>query len=381
MADPLNAFTLPELRRRASMKWRHYPPDVLPAWVAEMDVAIAEPIARAVREAISLGDTGYPQESTYVRAMVEFAAARWAWSIDPGQVALVPDVMRGIVEVLKLLTGDGDAVVVNSPVYPPFYSFVRHLNRRIVEAPLTAGHRIDPDGLAVAFAAATAGRRRAVYLLCSPHNPTGTVHRRDELIAINELALRYGVRVVVDEIHAPIVFPGATHLPYLTLPGTERAFAVFSASKAWNLAGLKAGVAIAGPAALEELARMPEEVRHGASHLGVLAHASALTEGAEWLDAVLAGLENNRRLLAELLAERLPAIGYLVPEGTYLAWLDCRKLNLSEDPAEVFLARGRLAVNSGSVFGTGGAGHVRLNFATSPELVTEAVRRMADALR
>jgi cystathionine beta-lyase len=153
-----------------------------------------------------------------------------------------------------------------------------------------------------------------------------------------------------------------------------------SASKAWNLAGLKAALAIAGPAAAADLARLPEEVSHGPSHLGVIAHTAALTDGTAWLDALLTGLDDNRRLLAALLGEHLPDITHRPGEATYLAWLDCRALGLGDDPAEVFLERGRVALNSGIPFGTGGAGHVRLNLATSPEVITEGVRRMVAAL-
>jgi cystathionine beta-lyase len=381
MANPLRALSLDDLRRRTSMKWRRFPPDVLPVWVAEMDVPLAEPVARALTDAVAIGDTGYPAGTVYAEALAGFARERWDWTVDIGHTAIVPDVMLGIVEVLKLITGTGDAVVVNSPVYPPFYHFVGHLDRRVIEAPLTAEHRIDVDTLGAAFRQATAGGRAAAFLLCSPHNPTGTVHSREELAAVTELAARHRVRVVVDEIHAPIVYPGATHLPYLSLPGTDDAFTVLSASKAWNLAGLKAAVAVAGPAAAEDLARMPEEVSHGPSHVGIIAHCAGLRHGGDWLDGLLAGLDDNRRLLGELLADRLPAVGYRPPQGTYLAWLDCRALELPADPATVFLERGRVALSSGADFGTGGAGHVRLNLATSPELLTEAVARMASALR
>jgi cystathionine beta-lyase len=380
MTNPLRVLTLAELRRRTSVKWRRFPPDVLPVWVAEMDVPLAEPVARAVSDAIALGDTGYPAGTGYAEALAGFAAARWGWTPDVEHMAIVPDVMLGVVEMLKLVTGPGDAVVVNPPVYPPFYQFVEHLDRRVVEAPLTADHRIDPAALEAAFRTATATGRPAAYLLCSPHNPTGTLHTRDELTTVIELAARHRVRVVVDEIHAPIVYPGERFLPYLSLPGAEDALALHSASKAWNLAGLKAALAIAGPTAAKDLARMPEEVGHGPSHVGILAHTAALAEGGEWLDGLLAGLDDNRRLLADLLAEHLPAVGYRQPQATYLAWLDCRPLRLPDDPAAVFLDRGRVALSAGPDFGTGGAGHVRLNLATSPELLTEAVRRMASAV-
>jgi cystathionine beta-lyase len=380
MANPLQALSLDQLRRRTSAKWRRFAPDVLPAWVAEMDVPVAPPVARAIADAVAIGDTGYPWGTIYAEALAEFAAARWGWTFDINNTAIVPDVMLGIVEVLKLVTGNRDAVVVNSPVYTPFYQFVEHMDRRVIEAPLTREHRIDLAVLDAAFGRATAGGRPAAYLLCSPHNPTGTLHTRAELSAVAELAARHGVRVLSDEIHAPIVHPGTIHLPYLSLPGTENGFALLSASKAWNLAGLKAAVAVAGPAAAADLARMPEEVSHGPSHLGIIAHSSALRHGGAWLDSLLDGLDANRRLLSDLVAEHLPSVRYRPPHGTYLAWLDCRGLGLRQDPAQVFLDRGRVAVISGPSFGTGGAGHVRLNFATSPELLTEAVRRMASAL-
>lgn len=379
MTNLLDQLSEGQLRRRTSVKWNEFGPDVLPLWVAEMDVPLAEPVVRAVSEAVTLGDTGYPSGTGYAEALRDFAAERWGWRPATERTALVPDVMLGIVEVLKLITAVGDAVVVNSPVYPPFYAFVEHLGRRVVEAPLGTDHRIDPDRLREVFTAATAGGRRAAFLLCSPHNPTGTVHTRAELEAVAQLAGRYGVRVVVDEIHAPLVLPPATFVPYLSMPSAADAFAVTSASKAWNLAGLKAGLAVAGQAAAADLARMPEVVGHGASHLGVIAHTAALRHGGEWLDALLGALIEQRSLLGRLLAENLPEIGFEPPAGTYLAWLDCRRLGWGDDPAAVLLQRARVALMSGPTFGTGGAGHVRLNFATSRHLLTEAVRRMGDA--
>ncbi|MFC8093319.1 MalY/PatB family protein [Streptomyces sp. NPDC057301] len=378
--NPLRVLTLDRLRSRTSMKWRAYPEDVLPLWVAEMDVPLAEPIVRALTDALELGDTGYPAGTGYAEALAGFAEKRWGWEVAVERTAIVPDVMLGVVEMLKLVTGPGDPVVVNSPVYPPFYVFVEHMDREVVEAPLGADLRIDLDTLDETFRRATTGGRRAAFLLCSPHNPTGTVHTADELAAVAALSDRHGVRVVADEIHAPVTAGGVDFVPYLRVPGTENGLSLMSASKAWNLAGLKAALAIAGPAAAADLDRMPEEVSHGPSHLGIIAHSAALRDGTAWLDALLTGLDDNRRLLADLLAEHLPAITHRPGDATYLAWLDCRALGLGDDPADVFLRRGRVALNSGIPFGTGGAGHVRLNLATSPELITEGVRRMAAAL-
>ncbi|MEJ3746000.1 aminotransferase class I/II-fold pyridoxal phosphate-dependent enzyme [Actinomycetes bacterium KLBMP 9797] len=376
--NPLRQLTLDQLRRRTSVKWRLHPEDVLPLFVAEMDVPLAEPVVRAVTDALALGDTGYTTGTGYAEALAAFAHARWGWDgLAVERTALVPDVMLGVVEVLKLVTGPGDAVVINPPVYPPFYTFLTHADRRVVEAPLGPDLRLDLDALAAAFTGATAGGRRAAYLLCSPHNPTGTVHTVDELAALAALADRHGVRVVADEIHAPVVSPAVPFVPFLSVPGAAAGLSLMSASKGWNLAGLKAALAVAGPAAADDLARLPDEVSDGVSHVGVQAHVAALRDGGPWLDALLAGLDENRRLLAELLATRLPAIGYRPAPGTYLSWLDCRALGLGDDPAAAFLARGRVALYRGPDFGTGGAGHVRLNLGTSPEIITEAVRRMA----
>jgi cystathionine beta-lyase len=392
--NPLEELTLQQLRLRTSMKWRAHPVDVLPLWVAEMDVKLAPTVADALRTAIDNGDTGYPSGTAFAEAVSEFASQRWQWhELEVSRTAIVPDVMLGIVETLRLVTDRGDAVVVNPPVYAPFYAFVSHDGRRVIEAPLDADGRIDLDALEEAFARACASGGKVAYLLCNPHNPTGSVHTFDELRGVAERARRFGVRVVSDEIHAPVILAGARFIPYLSVPGAENAFALISASKAWNLSGLKAALAIAGPEAAADLRRMPEEVSHGPSHLGIIAHAEAFRTGGDWLDALLLGLDENRTLLGDLITEHLPRVKCLRPQGTYLAWLDCQQLSFDEEaadglavvadlsgPARWFLDHAGVALSSGHVFGTGGAGHVRLNFATSRAILTEAVSRMGLAL-
>ena len=393
--NPLTQLSLTELRQRTSIKWRAHAADVLPLWVAEMDVTLAPPIVEALTGAIERGDTGYPAGTGYAEALREFAARRWSWGgLDVARTAIVPDVMMGIVEIVRLVTEPGDAVVVCSPVYPPFYAFVSNAGRRVLEARLGPDRRMDLDALDDAFRRARAAGRPAAFLMSNPHNPTGVVHSADELRAVAALAQRHGVRVISDEIHAPLILGGAVFTPYLSVDGAQDAFAMFSASKAWNLAGLKAALAIAGPDAAGDLARMPEEVGHGPSHLGVIGHTAALRDGTDWLDQLLTGLGHNRDLLGRLLAEHLPGIGYRPPEGTYLAWLDCSGLRLPTDPvqngpgivsdlagpARFFCDHARVALSSGHVFGSGGAGHVRLNFATHPDILTETLTRMAQAV-
>lgn len=370
---PLRELTLEDLRRRTSMKWREYEPDVLPLWVAEMDVRLAEPIARALVEAVDESDTGYPHGSAYAEAFAAFAAERWSWAdVDPGRTALVADVMTGIVEAIGLVSSPGDPVVINPPVYPPFFGFIEHAAREIVAASLAADGRLDLDALEAAFIHSVASGRRVTYLLCNPQNPTAVMHTSEELAGVAALAQTYGVRVVVDEIHAPLA---EGFVPYLTVPGAGNALVLASASKAWNLAGMKAALLIAGEEAADDVVRLPEIVGHGPSHFGVLAHTTAYRHGGVWLDALRSDLADNRTLLAELLATHLPGARWGGGPATYLAWIDCRELGLGDDPASAFLERGRVAVNSGLPFGNG-AGHVRLNYATTPEILAEALARM-----
>jgi len=366
--NPLRELTEQDLRKRTSAKWRVYDADVLPLWVAEMDTPLAPAVEAALHEAVTRGDTGYPMPEAYVEAAAGFAKQRWDWAFDTDLARVVPDVMHGAMEVLRAQRAE--SVVINPPVYPPYFAHLVHEGRRIIEAPLAQG-RLDMDALRRAFGEAPG---RTSYLLCSPHNPTGTVHTADELRQVAALAKEYGVRVVVDEIHGPLTYDGR-FVPYLTVD--DDAVALLSASKAWNLAGLKAAVAVAGPEAAGDVTGLPELVSMGASHFGVLSHTAAYTHGTPWLDDLLAGLDENRRLLGDLLARHLPEVGYPMPDGTYLAWLDCRPLGLGDDPAAVFLERGRVAFNSGLPFGSGGAGFVRFNFATHPDILDEAVRRMA----
>jgi cysteine-S-conjugate beta-lyase len=371
------------------MKWRNYPADVLPLWVAEMDVDLAPPVEEAIVRAAREGDTGYAWGSGYAEAIGRFAESRWAWPDFPvGRTALVPDVMMGIVEALRLVTEPGDQVVVNPPVYPPFYAFVEHAGRQIVDVPLSAGGRLDLAALEAAFAG-----RPAAYLLCNPQNPTGTVHTAAELTAVAGLADRYGVRVIVDEIHGPLVLAGATYVPYLSVAGAGNAFTLASASKGWNLAGLKAAVLVAGAGAAADLARLPEEVSHGPSHVGVLAGTAAFNEGGPWLDALLKGLDANRSLLDRLVAD-LPGVTWRLPQATYLAWLDFTASRLAGGdssgrgdvtslggPTAVLLERGRVALSPGPAFGPGGVDHARLNYGTSAGIVTEALSRIEKVLR
>jgi cystathionine beta-lyase len=377
VANPFERYALSDLTGRRTLKWRAYPADVLPLWVAEMDTDLAEPVQEAVVAAVRAGEVGYPWGRAYPEALTAYATDTWGWSPDPDTIRHTADVMTGMAHLIELVTPPEGVLVLTTPVYPPFLDLPAVTALPVRHVPLGAAGRLDLDALAEAFAAVRAEGRAPTLALCNPYNPTGVAHRRSELERLAGLATELGARVVVDEIHAPLVHPGATFTPYLSVPGTERAYAVHSASKAFNLAGLKAALIVPGDAAVDEVTGgLPATLDHSASSIGVLAHAVALSEGREWLADHLAGLDQNRGHLGALLAAELPAVSWQPPEATYLAWLDCRGLDLEGDPAEVLLARGKVALNSGPTFGPGGEGHVRLNFATAPQVLTEAVGRI-----
>ncbi len=361
------------LRQRGSAKWAVYGPDVLPAWVAEMDFELAGPVKAALHAAIERDDTGYlgPDLAGVPEAFADFAARRLGWSVDPEQVGVATDVMVGAEECLQVLTDPGAGVVITPPVYPPFFADVRHAGRTVVEAPL-AGGALDIGAIERAFEAGA-----QAILLCNPHNPLGRVWTRGELGALADLAAEHGAWVVSDEIHGPLAHEGA-YTPFLEV--SDRGVALTSASKAFNLAGLKLGLIVtAGGEARDRIAKLPLDLYWRTGYLGAVAAVAAFRDGDEWLDGVLATLDGNRRLLAGLLAEHLPEVGYEPPQAGFLAWLDCRALGLGDDPARAFLERGRVALSRGLDFGAPGAGYARLNIGTEPELVAEAVTRMAAA--
>jgi cystathionine beta-lyase len=297
------------LRQRRSAKWRLHPPDVLPLPVAEMDYPLAPVIRETLAEAVNRSDTGYAFAGPELgEALRGFADQRWGWAIDPAAVLAVADVGVGCVELLRVLCEPGDTLVINTPVYPPFFHWAAETGLRIVEVPLrhdssavdvaSGGWRLDLDGLDAAFAA---GAR--TYLLCNPHNPVGRVHSAAELEQVVQIAHRHGVTVIADEIHAPLVLTGSTFTPLLTLPGADEiALSLVSASKAFNLAGLKCAQVVTGsPAMAAAVARIPEDVRWRVGHLGVLATVAAYRDGGGWLDALLCTLGRRHDQLGRLL--------------------------------------------------------------------------------
>lgn len=363
---------LEELRRRRSIKWSRFEPDVLPMFVAEMDARLAEPIAEALTRSIVLSDSGYPEQPDYQEAFIAYAADTWGWQIDGADITLAGDVMQGMRDVLAAVTEPGDPVVINPPIYPPFRGICRATGREFLEVPLTQDGRLDLDGLAEAFSGAR-GVKPTAYLLCSPHNPNGTVHTLEELTAVARLASEHDAVVIADEIHAPLT--PASHIPYLEVPGADNAYVVTSASKSWNLAAYKAGLIVAGPGARRVFNALHPMVSECASYAGIIAHTAALNEARDWPLLVADEVAQHKRLLADELSAQL-GLTYEPSEGTYLAWVDCSPLGL-DFPAKQFHEVGRVRFNLGTDFSLDAKQWVRINLAASPDVIREAVARMA----
>lgn len=381
---PLQALPLDQLRQRSSTKWRTYGDDVLPLFVAETDFAPAPAITAALSRAVALGDTGYtPPDPGIAAAFTGFAQRRYGWAVDPARVRTTCDVMMGVVEILRRVTEPGDRVIVTTPVYPPFFECVPEAGAVVERVPLRdtgTAWELDLVGIEAAFA----GGARAI-LLCNPHNPTGTVHSREILAALADLAARFGAVVISDEIHAPLTHRDATFTPFLDAsPVAARVgYAVVSASKAFNLAGLKCALMVTADDETSAAVRaLPAEVEWRTGLFGAIAAVAAFSpESDEWLDAQLAALDANRVLLAELLAAHLPAARYRIPDAGFLAWVDLSELGWGDNPAVKVLRDARVALHLGPLFGEEGRGHVRINFGCSPDVLREAVQRIAQISR
>lgn len=367
---------------RVGLKWSYHDEDVLAAWVAEMDYGLAPPVATALHAAVDNGLTGY-EYPALASATAEAAARFWGrrldWEVDPGWVFPVPDVIEGIRRAIVHLTRPDSPVILHTPVYFPFFSMVERAGREMIEVPSPRDddglYRLDLSGIDRALSAGAGS-----IVLCNPWNPTGQVFTTDELGELLAIAARHDARVIADEIHSPITYPEVTHVPISKLD-QDRSVTVASASKAWNLPGLKCAQVVLGnddDRKTWSAYFTPEKV--GVGTFGLIANAAAYDSGVPWFDDVLVTLEKNRARLGALLEETLPRIGYRPPQGTYLAWLDLSDYDLA-DPAGFLLEEARVAVTGGTQFRGDGAGMVRFNFATDPELLPEMVERIARALK
>ncbi|MHB1137374.1 MAG: MalY/PatB family protein [Microthrixaceae bacterium] len=386
--DPFQDVDLTRLRRRRTVKWSLHGPDVLAAWVAEMDFDVAEPIRAALLDAVEREDFGYVEAdlSALTTACADLQLALHGWQVSPARVFPVADVLGGITAALDVFTPPGAPVVVPTPAYPPFFEVIELGGRSVAPVPMHLDGerwRLDPERID----AALAGGARAV-MLCNPHNPTGRAFDADELGALAAVVEHHGARVVADEVHAPLVLPGARHVPYASLSDATAAHTVTltSASKAWNVAGLKcAQVVLSNHEDAARWRRLPVFAVAGPTPLGVAASVAAYRDGDAWRRGLVDHLDRQRSLLGDLLERQLPDVTWSPPEATFLTWLDCSALG-AEDPAAHFLHRGRVALSDGPPFGGGhgpGAGYqqfVRLNIGTSSVLLERIVAAMSASL-
>jgi cystathionine beta-lyase len=380
----LDDVDVERLRARATANWNLYGPDALPAWVAEMDFPTPEPVRRALERNLALGDFGYPFPGPLTPLPKVFCARmaeRYGWSVAPELTELLVDVVQAIYVALERFSEPGDGVVVQTPIYPPFLEAVAETGRelrtnQLVRGP--SGFELDTDDLA------RRARGAHVLLFCHPHNPSGRVWRAGELERVAEIAVAEDLLVVSDEIHADLAFPGHRHVPFASLGPelAERTITLTSATKAFNLPGLRCAIAAFG--SREQKRRfngVPRHLRGGLGNLGIDATVAAWRHAQPWLDRVMAHLDETRGWLASVIPTALPGVRYATPEASYLAWIDCADLGLEPSAAEFFRERAGVALGAGERFGPGGEGCVRMSFATARPLLEEMMRRMSKALR
>lgn len=380
-------LTLDELRTHKSEKWRVYPPDVLPLPVAEMDFRVAEPIRRALIEMIDKSDLGYLGSIPELgEAFAGFSARRDGWTPDPAQLRVAADVGVGVVETLRVLTSPGDSILINSPVYQNFYTWCRETQLNMVDVPLTRGEieingsewHLDWEGIEKAYKSGI-----KVHLLSNPHNPLGRVYTRDELAKLVTLAHAHGVIIISDEIHSPLTFSEQKFTPFLSLGDDACAIGITitSSSKAFNIAGLKCAIILTQDAAMhEKLNSIAPATHYRASFVGAFASVAAFNEGEPWLNELMVQLDFNRKLLLDLIAQKLPGARTHMPHCSYLQWIDFSDYKLDTEPVLHLAEKGRVGYSPGINFGPASGQFVRLNFATSPSILEEAITRTAHAL-
>ena len=379
-----DTLDMARLRGLAGNKWQRYGDEILPAWVADMDFLQAAPIRDYVAHAGATGDLGYPfaQGPEPLPAIfAERAMQRYGWRVDTERVELIIDVVQGLYLGLDIYCKPGEGAIVPTPVYPYFLTAAEDNKRRaIANALVSDGTRfvIDFDALEACI-----DDRTRVLMVCNPHNPTGRVFLRDELEALAQVALRHDLVVIADEIFADVVYQGHRYIPFASL-GPEiaaRTVTFHSATKAFNLGGIRLAVAVFGSEALHERFKaVPARLLGGHNCLGINLTRIAWQQCDDWLAGVVPYLEANREFVSEFLARRMPAVGFIPPEATFFAWMDCRELNLPGGAYTYFLEHAKVALSDGAPFGETGQGFVRLNFATPRKLLEQILEQLAGAI-
>ncbi len=386
-----NFDVLPQRRGTPNLKWNTYDADVLPMFVADMDFPSPQPVIDALRKQVDSGLFGYPNIilhgdeldlPDFRGVVVDRLAERYQWHIQPQDIVFLPGVVVGFNLAAYAVCAPGEAMLVQPPIYPPMLTAAETTQRRRVDAPLS----LQPDGSYtidwdVFESAITADTR--MFLLCNPHNPIGRVYRRDELSKLAEICLRHEMTIVSDEIHCDLIYRGYHHTPTASLSPeiADQTITLIAPSKTYNLPGLQCSMAIIQNA---DLRQKYNAAKHGlvpwVNLMGLIAGEAAYRDGQDWLDQALAYIEDNRDFLYDFVQRELPSIKMAKPEGTYLAWLDCRAAGIEGSPYQFFLDKARVALGDGVSFGPGGEGFVRLNFASPRSMLTEALNRMKTAL-
>jgi cystathionine beta-lyase len=370
-------------RDTESLKWHRYEEDVLPMWVADMDFRSPEPVIAALQERVAHGVFGYGFELEGLReAVAAHLFNRQDWPVAPEQVNFVSGVVTGFNHAIYSLTDPGDSVLIQTPVYPPFLAAPEQAGRVLVENELVrmpdGRYEIDFDDFEKKAASGV-----KLFILCSPHNPVGRVFTREELTRMAEICLAHDVLICSDEIHADLIYSESRHIPIASLSPEISAKTVtyLAPSKTFNIAGLSTSVFIAqDPTMREHLTRSMSMILGHPNILGLHAARAAYQHGQAWLDAALNYLEANRNYLWDTVQNQLPGVEMWRPEGTFLAWLDCRGLDLDVSPFEFFLNKAKVGLNDGQTFGASGAGFVRMNFGCPKALLEEGLERMRMAL-
>lgn len=378
----LDSITEDSLIAKGGRKWSSFPGS-LGAFIAEMDFGVAPGVRQALRDVDERDLFGYAPQSIITdlkSATSRFCAERYGWQFPEDHVELASDVIASFLGILTHLTPAGTPIVLPTPAYMPFFDVAKVTGRELIEVPMLrseTGWAVDLEAVDAALVPGS------TLVLCNPHNPIGKVYTQSELLELAEVVERNDARVFSDEIHAPLVFEPARHIPYASLNETTASHTATAtaASKAFNIPGLKCAQLILSSADDRAIwAQKGNFVSGAASNPGILATTAAYTQSGEWLDEITAYLKGNRELLTDLIATHLPNATYLAPEGTYLAWLDLRGYGLKSELAEHFNTEAHVAITEGRLCGEVGAGHIRLNFALPRPLLTEAIERIASAV-
>ncbi len=370
-------------RETESVKWNYFEDDVLPMWVADMDFRSPQAVIDALHNRVDHGIFGYGGPPVGLRsAIAQHLTARHRWQIDPTVINFISGVVTGFTHAIYCLTEPGDKVLIQTPAYPPFLAAPKSTGRectlnQLVQA-ADGRYEVDFDDFERKIASGV-----RLFILCNPQNPTGRVFRRDELARMAEICLEHGTLICSDEIHSDLIYPGEQHIPIASLSAEVSQITVtyFAPSKTFNVAGFSTSVYVTeNPDMREKLANSMRMLLGHPNILGLHAARAAYAHGRDWLDGVIAYLQENRDFLTDTIRSHFPGVRMWTPEGTYLGWLDCRDLDLDVSPQHFFLEEARVGLNNGLDFGEAGKGFVRLNFGCPKKRLEEGLMRMNDAL-